>query len=86
MQNFFANETEAAFRRSEWERAVVAAARVEQTRGRNDRTRWLRLLHVFLARLGSFSLPRIAALVVAEQRHGGESCARSLGSSRATAT
>ena len=40
MQNVFAIETEAAHRRSEWERAIAAAAQRVQVRPQNGGERW----------------------------------------------
>ena len=40
MQNFFANEIEAAHRRREQERAIRAEALALQARSRTGRTRW----------------------------------------------
>src|SRR3954470_12862047 len=40
MNNWYAIETETAFRRREWQRAVEADARAVQARPANGRTRW----------------------------------------------
>lgn len=40
MQNYFTLETEAEFRRQEWERAVVAKAKADLVCSANDRTPW----------------------------------------------
>ena len=59
MQNYFAIETEAAFRQSEWKRAKAAAdrlpARLENGRGRRVRPRHIarELPRAFSARLGA---------------------------------
>ena len=59
MQNWFGIETEAAYRRSEWERAVRASARATPpiTSGRRRRSRRWRPA---LALLRSLSGPRLA--------------------------
>jgi hypothetical protein len=58
MQNFFALEIEAEFRRSEWQRAVEAATRAAQARPENGRIRWSHLPHLVLASLRSVSATR----------------------------
>ena len=55
MNNYFAIETEAEFRRREWQRAVEADARVAQATG-NGRKRWP---HLSLTSLRSFAAPRL---------------------------
>jgi hypothetical protein len=58
MNNWYAVETEAEFRRREWQRAVEAEALAAQARPANGRTRWPRLGHLTLANLRSLALPR----------------------------
>jgi len=43
MHNWFAIETEAEFRRQEWERAVIADERVAQLKSGGATLRWRRL-------------------------------------------
>ena len=62
MNNWYAIETEAAFRRREWQRAVEADALASRVcaRPRNGRKHWPRIPHLSLANLRSlapFSLP-----------------------------
>jgi hypothetical protein len=61
MNNWYAVETEAAFRRREWQRAVEAdalAALASQARSANGRARWPRLGRLTLANLRSVAMPR----------------------------
>jgi hypothetical protein len=58
MNNWYTIETEAEFRRREWQRAVEAEARAAQARPANGRTRWPRLGRLTLANLRSLVLPR----------------------------
>ena len=58
MNNWYAVETEAAFRRREWQRAVEADARAEQARPANRRTWWPRLGRLTLTNLRSLAVPR----------------------------
>jgi hypothetical protein len=61
MNNWYAVETEAAFRRREWQRAVEAdalAAMATQARPGNGRTWWPRLGRLTLANLRSLATPR----------------------------
>jgi hypothetical protein len=55
MNNWYAIETEAAFRRSEWQRAVEADVRAARVcaRPRNGRKHWSRIPHLSLATLWS---------------------------------
>jgi hypothetical protein len=56
MNNYYAIETEAEFRRREWERAVEADARAAQVCPGNGRLHWPRLS---LMRGRSFAAPRL---------------------------
>jgi hypothetical protein len=58
MNNWYAIETEAAFRRREWQRAVEADALAAQVRPANRRARWPRLGRLTLANLRSLAVPR----------------------------
>ncbi len=58
MNNWYTIETEAEFRRREWQRAVEADARAAQARPANGRTRWPRIAHLTLANLRSLAVPR----------------------------
>jgi hypothetical protein len=51
MHNWYAMETEAEFRRRDFEREVIAAARAAQAQTDNRRFRWLRLPRVTLPNL-----------------------------------
>lgn len=51
MQNFFTIETEAAFRRSEWERARATAAQVALVGPGRERPRWSARVHRLMAHL-----------------------------------
>ena len=51
MHNWYAMETEAEFRRQEWQREVIAAARAAQIPPTNGRFHWLRLPRVSLPNL-----------------------------------
>ena len=59
MQSYLNFETEAEYRRSEWEREIAAAARAEQACPRNGRTRWAYLPHPGLVSLLSRAVPRL---------------------------
>jgi hypothetical protein len=58
MNNWYAAEVEAEFRRREWQRAVEADARVAQARPANGRMRWPRIPHLTLASLKALTVPR----------------------------
>ena len=59
MHNWYGIETEAEFRRQEWQRTIEADARSELARsGSAERGGW-RLPHVSLARLRGLSAPRL---------------------------
>jgi hypothetical protein len=58
MNNWYAIETEAEFRRREWQRVVEADALAAQARPANGRTRWPRLGRLTLANLRLLPLPR----------------------------
>jgi hypothetical protein len=58
MSNWYAIETEAQFRRREWERAVEADARAAQARPANRELRWPRIAQLALANLRSLAVPR----------------------------
>jgi hypothetical protein len=58
MNNWYAVETEAEFRRREWQRVVEADARAAQARPANGQMQWPRIARLTLARLRSFSVPR----------------------------
>jgi hypothetical protein len=51
MHNWYAMETEAEFRRQDWEREVIAAARAAQIPPTNGRFHWLRLPRLALPNL-----------------------------------
>jgi hypothetical protein len=58
MNNWYAIETEAEFRRREWQRAVEAEALAAQARPANRPLRWPRIPHLTLANLRSLAVPR----------------------------
>ena len=58
MNNWYAIETEAQFRRREWERAVEANARAAQARPASRELRWPRIAQLALANLRSLAVPR----------------------------
>jgi hypothetical protein len=51
MHNWYAMETEAEFRRQDWEREVIAAARAAQVQPNTGRFQWPRLPRLALPRL-----------------------------------
>ncbi len=51
MHNWYAMETEAEFRRQDWEREVIAAARAAQVQPNTGRFHWLRLPRLALPSL-----------------------------------
>jgi hypothetical protein len=59
MHNYFAIETEAEFRRREWERAAEADARAGLASPTNGRIHWSHLPQWVLASLRSLSAPRL---------------------------
>jgi hypothetical protein len=59
MQSYYAIETEAAFRRREWERAVAAEKLAAQVNHENGKIRWTHLPQLSLARLRALSAPRL---------------------------
>jgi hypothetical protein len=60
MNNWYAIQTEAEFRRREWQRAVEADARAAQALPANGRMRWPRISHLTLSNLRSLALPRLS--------------------------
>ena len=58
MHNWYGIETEAEFRRREWQRAIEADARAAQASAGRAESRGFRLPHVFLARLRALGTPR----------------------------
>ena len=58
MNNWYTVETEAAFRRREWQRAVEDDARAAQARPANGRAWWPRFGRLTLANLKSLAVPR----------------------------
>jgi hypothetical protein len=60
MYNWYAIETEAEFRRHEWEREVLAEARAAQAQPTNGRFHWLRLPRLSLPGLRLQPTPRLA--------------------------
>jgi hypothetical protein len=58
MNNWYAIETEATFRRREWERAIEAEARAAQARQAIGHERWSQIGRTALSKLRSFALPR----------------------------
>ena len=59
MQNYYTIETEAEFRRREWERAAEGDARAAQARPTNGGLPGLHLPQFALATLRSLSAPRL---------------------------
>ena len=57
MNNWYAAEVEAEFRRREWQRAVEAEARAAEACPANGRMRWPRIPHLSLANLRSLAVP-----------------------------
>ena len=85
VHNFFIIETEAAFRRCEWERGVAAAAQAARARPENGRKRWSsRLPHLAFARLRSLLRATGALHVVVGHRRTGEQRAKTLEGGPAT--
>jgi hypothetical protein len=60
MNNWYAIETEAEFRRREWQRAVEAEALAAQARPANGRTRWPQFERLTFANLRALVLPRLS--------------------------
>jgi hypothetical protein len=58
MHNWYGIETEAEFRRQEWQRAIEAEARAAQALDGRTGSRRFRLPHVSLARLRTLGAPR----------------------------
>jgi hypothetical protein len=58
VQNYFAIETEVAYRRFEWERKLAADEQRALVCPRNGRERWSRLPLLVLAHVRSFAAPR----------------------------
>jgi len=58
MNNWYAIETEAAFRRREWQRAIEADALAAQASPANGWVRWPRLGRLTLANLRRLAVPR----------------------------
>ena len=58
MNNWYTIETEAEFRRREWQRAIEAETLAAQARPAHGRTRWPRLGRLTLVNLKSLALPR----------------------------
>ena len=58
MNNWYTIETEAEFRRREWQRAVEADALAAQARPAHRRTWWPRLDRLTFANLRVLALPR----------------------------
>jgi len=58
MNNWYAAEVEAEFRRREWQRAVEAEARAAEACPANGRMRWPRIPYLTLASLKSLAVPR----------------------------
>ena len=59
MHNWYGIETEAEFRRREWQRAIEADARAAQASTGRARSRGFRLPHLSLARLRALGAPRL---------------------------
>jgi hypothetical protein len=83
VQNYYLIEVEAAHRRCEWERAVVAAAQRDQARPQNGWTRWSQLALRTLAHLRSLAALRVP---VPSWNPAGVKCARALEGSHVTGT
>ena len=58
MSNWYTIETEAEFRRREWQRAVEADARAARARPAIRQLRWPRIGRLTLSSLRSLALPR----------------------------
>ncbi len=59
MHNWFGIETEAEFRRQQWQRAIEAEERVAQARAGHAASPKFRLPHLSLARLRALVAPRL---------------------------
>jgi hypothetical protein len=59
MNNWYAIETEAAFRREEWTRAAAAEARAAQSQSTGAKLQFAGRPHLNLARLRSLTAPRL---------------------------
>jgi hypothetical protein len=68
MHNWYGIETEAAFRRREWERAAEADAQTNALRPIRRRFPRLKLPHVSLAQLRSLSAPPLPLTTTLESR------------------
>ena len=60
MHNTFSIETEAAFRRDEWQRAVEADVRASQVAAKTSKPRRFQLPHLSLAGLRSLAATRLS--------------------------
>ena len=74
MNNYYAIETEAEFRRREWQRMVEADARAEQASPRNGRKHWPHLSHLSLPSLRWLSVPRLRFSSPLASRRRGVAC------------
>jgi hypothetical protein len=72
MQNYFSIETEASFRRREWERAAEADARAAQARSTNGRVNWPQIALASLRLLSAPRLPLISSFKPARPSPTGE--------------
>ena len=59
MHNWYGIETEAEFRRREWQREIEAETRAAEARAGRAERRGLRLPHFSLARLRGLGAPRL---------------------------
>ena len=74
MHNWYAIESEAAFRRDEWQRAVAADARAAQARPVSVTWRWPRFPRLALPRLSALATPRRAFTAAPPARCGALVC------------
>jgi hypothetical protein len=74
MHNWYGIETEAAFRRREWERAAEADARSSALRATRRGFPLLKLPHISLAQLRALSAPRLPLTTTLESRCRAATC------------
>jgi hypothetical protein len=74
MHNWYAMETEAEFRRQEWEREVIAETRAAQAQPNNGRFHWPRLPRLALPTLRMQSAAPLHLTPAIESKRPGVAC------------
>jgi len=74
MHNWYAMETEAEFRRQDWEREVIAEARAAQAQPNNGRFHWLRLPRLSLPNLRVHTAVPLRLAPAIESEHQRVAC------------